>query len=91
MVTLAEVAKAAGVSPSAVSHVLSGKRAISEPTRARVEQAIGQLDYHPHAGARAPARSTTTPCTSGSRTAGRRSRCTPTRSPTSARTPSTCS
>ncbi|MFC5908416.1 LacI family DNA-binding transcriptional regulator [Streptacidiphilus monticola] len=53
MVTLAEVAKAAGVSPSTVSYVLSGKRAISEPTRARVEQAISLLGYHPHAGARA--------------------------------------
>lgn len=53
MVTLAEVAKAAGVSPSTVSYVLSGKRVISGPTRERVEKAISELGYHPHAGARA--------------------------------------
>jgi DNA-binding LacI/PurR family transcriptional regulator len=53
MVTLAEVAQRAGVSPSTVSYVLSGKRAISEPTRLRVEQAISDLGYHPNAGARA--------------------------------------
>jgi DNA-binding LacI/PurR family transcriptional regulator len=53
MVTLAEVAKAAGVSPSTVSYVLSGKRSISEPTRQRVEEAINELGYHPNAGARA--------------------------------------
>jgi DNA-binding LacI/PurR family transcriptional regulator len=53
MVTLAQVAEAAGVSPSTVSYVLSGKRAISEATRARVEEAIARLGYHPHAGARA--------------------------------------
>ncbi|MFC1409580.1 LacI family DNA-binding transcriptional regulator [Streptacidiphilus sp. N1-12] len=53
MVTLAEVAQRAGVSPSTVSYVLSGKRAISEPTRIRVEQAISDLGYHPNAGARA--------------------------------------
>ncbi|MDN0198909.1 LacI family DNA-binding transcriptional regulator [Streptomyces sp. S.PNR 29] len=52
MVTLAQVAAAAGVSPSTVSYVLSGKRAISGPTRARVEEAIERLGYHPHAGAR---------------------------------------
>jgi DNA-binding LacI/PurR family transcriptional regulator len=53
MVTLAEVAEAAGVSPSTVSYVISGKRSISGPTRERVEEAISRLDYHPHAGARA--------------------------------------
>lgn len=53
MVTLAEVALHAGVSPSTVSYVLSGKRSISPPTRQRVEQAISELGYHPNAGARA--------------------------------------
>jgi DNA-binding LacI/PurR family transcriptional regulator len=53
MVTLAEVAKHAGVSPSTVSYVLSGKRTISPATRRRVEHAISELGYHPHAGARA--------------------------------------
>lgn len=52
MVTLVEVAQAAGVSPSTVSYVLSGKRSISKPTRVRVEEAIARLGYHPHAGAR---------------------------------------
>uniref|UniRef100_UPI0006E205C9 LacI family DNA-binding transcriptional regulator n=1 Tax=Peterkaempfera griseoplana TaxID=66896 RepID=UPI0006E205C9 len=53
MVTLAEVAKCAGVSSSTVSYVISGKRSISEATRRRVEQAIHDLGYHPNAGARA--------------------------------------
>ncbi|MFE0464104.1 LacI family DNA-binding transcriptional regulator [Kitasatospora sp. NPDC058965] len=53
MATLAEVAKHAGVSPSTVSYVLSGKRSISASTRQRVEQAITELGYHPNAGARA--------------------------------------
>lgn len=53
MVTLAEVARQAGVSPSTVSYVLSGKRTISGATRERVERAISELGYHPNAGARA--------------------------------------
>ncbi|MFL6114016.1 MAG: LacI family DNA-binding transcriptional regulator [Catenulispora sp.] len=53
MVTIAEVARQAGVSPSTVSYVLSRKRSISEETRRRVEAAIETLGYHPHAGARA--------------------------------------
>jgi DNA-binding LacI/PurR family transcriptional regulator len=53
MVTLAEVARAAGVSPSTVSYVLSRKRPISDETRRKVEAAIEALGYHPHAGARA--------------------------------------
>lgn len=52
MVTLADVAKRAGVSASTVSYVLSGKRSISGPTRGRVLEAIEALGYHPHAGAR---------------------------------------
>jgi DNA-binding LacI/PurR family transcriptional regulator len=53
MVTLADVARHAGVSSSTVSYVLSGKRAISEETRRRVELAVTELGYHPNAGARA--------------------------------------
>ncbi len=53
MVTVAEVAKRAGVSASTVSYVLSGKRPISPATRQRVERAIRELGYHPNAGARA--------------------------------------
>ncbi|MEU4544951.1 LacI family DNA-binding transcriptional regulator [Nonomuraea dietziae] len=52
-VTIAEVARHAGVAVSTVSYVLSGKRAISETTRARVLRSIGELGYHPNAGARA--------------------------------------
>ncbi|MEU4114155.1 LacI family DNA-binding transcriptional regulator [Kitasatospora sp. NPDC028055] len=53
MVTLADVARHAGVSSSTVSYALSGKRPISDETRTRVERAITDLGYHPHAGARA--------------------------------------
>ncbi|MBM9617980.1 LacI family DNA-binding transcriptional regulator [Streptomyces zhihengii] len=53
MVTLAEVARHAGVSASTVSYVISGKRAISAGTRERVRRSISELGYHPHAGARA--------------------------------------
>lgn len=57
MATLAEVALHAGVSSSTVSYVLSGKRPISDATRARVKAAIDELGYHPNAGARALASS----------------------------------
>jgi DNA-binding LacI/PurR family transcriptional regulator len=53
MVTLADVAREAGVSASTVSYVLSGKRSISRITRERVQSAIDDLGYTPHAGARA--------------------------------------
>jgi DNA-binding LacI/PurR family transcriptional regulator len=53
MVTLADVARHAGVSASTVSYVLSGKRSISQETRRRVEQSVVELGYHPNAGARA--------------------------------------
>jgi len=53
MVKIADVARHAGVSPSTVSYVLSGKRSISAETRQRVLASIRALGYHPHAGARA--------------------------------------
>ncbi|MFD5324889.1 LacI family DNA-binding transcriptional regulator [Streptomyces sp. NPDC127092] len=53
MVTLADVARHAGVSSSTVSYALSGKRPISDETRIRIERAITDLGYHPNAGARA--------------------------------------
>ena len=53
MVTLADVARHAQVAQSTVHYVLSGKRPISEDTRRRVQNAIDELGYHPHAGARA--------------------------------------
>ncbi|MEU2286478.1 LacI family DNA-binding transcriptional regulator [Streptomyces sp. NPDC013178] len=57
MVKITDVARHAGVSPSTVSYALSGKRPISEETRQRVESAIRELGYRPHAGARALASS----------------------------------
>lgn len=47
MVTIADVAARAGVAPSTVSYVLSGKRSISRLTRARVEESVRALGYHP--------------------------------------------
>jgi LacI family transcriptional regulator len=52
-VTIIDVARHAGVAPSTVSYVLSGKRVISDSTRQRVQESIRKLGYHPHAGARA--------------------------------------
>jgi DNA-binding LacI/PurR family transcriptional regulator len=57
MTTIHDVARVAGVSISTVSYALSGKRPISEETRRRVEEAIRELGYRPHAGARALASS----------------------------------
>jgi DNA-binding LacI/PurR family transcriptional regulator len=53
VVGIVDVARAAGVAPSTVSYVISGKRRISPSTRQRVEQCIRDLGYHPNAGARA--------------------------------------
>jgi DNA-binding LacI/PurR family transcriptional regulator len=52
-VTIADVARHAGVAVSTVSYVLSGKRAISATTRQRVLDSVRTLGYHPNAGARA--------------------------------------
>ncbi|MFF5264998.1 LacI family DNA-binding transcriptional regulator [Actinomadura viridis] len=57
MVKITDVARHAGVSPSTVSYVLSGKRSISARTRERVLASISELGYRPHAGARALASS----------------------------------
>lgn len=51
--TITDVARHAGVAPSTVSYVLSGKRTISATTRQRVLASIRLLGYHPNAGARA--------------------------------------
>ncbi|WP_432560727.1 LacI family DNA-binding transcriptional regulator [Kineococcus esterisolvens] len=51
--TSKDVVRIAGVSQSTVSYVMSGKRPISERTRRLVEDAMAQLTYQPHAGARA--------------------------------------
>jgi LacI family transcriptional regulator, galactose operon repressor len=47
-VTLAQVADLAGVSPTTVSHVLSGKRMVGATTRGHVQDAIRQLGYRPN-------------------------------------------
>jgi DNA-binding LacI/PurR family transcriptional regulator len=59
MVTIEDVARRAGVSRSTVSYALSGKRTISRRTRERIEAAIADLGFTPHAGARALATSRT--------------------------------
>jgi DNA-binding LacI/PurR family transcriptional regulator len=53
MITIADVARHAGVAVSTVSYVISGKRAISASTRERVLASVRTLGYHPNAGARA--------------------------------------
>ena len=50
--TITEVAHRAGVSPTTVSHVLSGNRPVATETRIRVRQAIDELDYRPSGIAR---------------------------------------
>ena len=51
--TMAQIAERAGVAPSTVSYVLSGKRVVSPLMRERVLAAIEELDYRPHGPARA--------------------------------------
>ncbi|MFK4089587.1 LacI family DNA-binding transcriptional regulator [Kribbella sp. NPDC020789] len=53
MVTIADVARHAGVAASTVSYVLSGKRSISPETRQRVHASVDALGYRPNASARA--------------------------------------
>lgn len=47
-VTRAEVARAAGVSPSTVTYVLTGERPTSAATRHRVLQVVEELGYRPN-------------------------------------------
>jgi len=53
MVTIRDVATAAGVSVSTVSHALSGKRPISQATKDKIHDAIERLGYEPNPAARA--------------------------------------
>jgi LacI family transcriptional regulator len=46
-VTIGQVARQAGVSPTTVSHVLSGKRKVSAATAERVQRAVRELGYRP--------------------------------------------
>jgi DNA-binding LacI/PurR family transcriptional regulator len=52
-VNIGEVARRSGVSRSTVSYALSGKRAVSETTRRRIQEVIDELGYRPNAAARA--------------------------------------
>src|SRR5215813_13737996 len=47
-ITIADVAKAAGVSVPTVSRILNNKEYVAEETRERVNEAIKQLGYVPH-------------------------------------------
>ena len=51
-ITIADVAKRAGVSISTVSYALSSKRPIEEETRQKIHQAIRDLGYHPNQSAK---------------------------------------
>lgn len=53
MVTMNDVARRAGVAVSTVSYALNGNRPISAETRLRIEAAMEELGYRPHAVARA--------------------------------------
>lgn len=59
MVTMADVARVAGVNASTVSHVLNGTRTVSEETKERVLGAIAQTGYRRNALARSLATSST--------------------------------
>jgi DNA-binding LacI/PurR family transcriptional regulator len=50
-ITIADVARAAGVSVSTVSRILNDKPDVAEKTRQRVQEVIKQLGYMPHAQA----------------------------------------
>jgi LacI family transcriptional regulator len=52
MTTIRDVAKLAGVSDGTVSRVINGAENVAPALRARVEQAINELGYHPNLQAR---------------------------------------
>lgn len=52
MVTIREVAKAAGVSVATASRALNGLSIVTAETRAKIEAAAAELNYVPHSGAR---------------------------------------
>lgn len=48
MITLKEIARLSGVSPSTVSNILNGRSNVGEETRKRVLQIIKEQGYHPN-------------------------------------------
>ena len=50
---IGEIARRSGVARSTVSYALSGKRAVSEATRQRIQRVIDEVGYRPNAAARA--------------------------------------
>ncbi|MFD2044900.1 LacI family DNA-binding transcriptional regulator [Ornithinibacillus salinisoli] len=52
MVTIKDVAKASGVSPSTVSRVIADNPRITEDTKKKVRKAMKRLGYHPNISAR---------------------------------------
>lgn len=52
MVTIREVARAAGVSVATASRALNGLASVTKGTRTKIEAAAVELDYVPHSGAR---------------------------------------
>lgn len=52
MVTIKDVAKVSGVSPSTVSRVIANNPRISEDTKKKVRKAMKELGYHPNVNAR---------------------------------------
>ncbi len=59
MSTIRDVARAAGVSATTVSHVINRTRRVDPETAARVQAAITELKYHPNAIARSMRRGQT--------------------------------
>lgn len=59
MVTIREVAKAAGVSVATASRALNGLSIVTAETRAKIEAAAAELNYVPHNGARSLTRQKT--------------------------------
>lgn len=51
-VTIKDIAKRVGVSPSTVSRVANGSTAISEETRQKILEAMEEMNYHPNSLAR---------------------------------------
>lgn len=51
-VTIKDIAKKAGVSPSTVSRVANGSTAISDETRQRILEVMEEMNYHPNSLAR---------------------------------------